>query len=187
MSMRRKSIKGSQLDRIRQLLAYYQGGTIPRLLEQIRADLTQHRLALQPTKHTLIWTTIAATLHQFYHDDPREVITEAQNDAGELIHRLQNVNRARFPYLSGPKLSNYWPYILSQYTDAAFANMHEISIIPDTHVIQSSERLGIVPAGASPRQVETAWRELLAGSGVFPSQVHSALWNWSRNHFQPEV
>ena len=39
-----------------------------------------------------------------------------------------------FPYISGPKMANYWLYILSQYTDAKFANMHEISIIPDTHV-----------------------------------------------------
>jgi hypothetical protein len=31
-------------------------------LEQIRVDLTRHKLALQPNKHTLIWTTIAKTL-----------------------------------------------------------------------------------------------------------------------------
>ena len=158
-----------------------------RPIEQIRADLTKHKLALQPNKHVLIWTTIAKTFHDYYDDDPRESIAEAGNDAGKLIRLLQVVHKKRFPYLSGPKLSNYWPYILSHYTDAVFNNAHEISIIPDTHVIQSSERLGLTPAGATPIQVERAWRELLSGSSITPSQVHPILWNWSRNRFLPEV
>jgi len=158
-----------------------------RPIEQIRADLTKHKLALQPNKHVLIWTTIAQTLHDFYNDDPRAIIAEAHSDAGKLIHLLQVTHKKRFPYLSGPKLSNYWPYILSQFTDVQFTNAHLISIIPDTHVIQSSERLGLTPAGATSLQVEAAWRELLQGSGINPTQVHPVLWHWSRNKFQPEV
>ncbi len=158
-----------------------------RSVEQIRADLTKHKLALQPNKHVLIWTTIAKTLHNFYNDDPRKLIEEAHSDAGELIRLLQITHRKRFPYLSGPKLSNYWPYILSQYTDVEFANPHEISIIPDTHVIQCSQRLGLTVPGATPLQVELAWRELLKDTGINPSQVHPVLWNWSRNKFLPEV
>jgi hypothetical protein len=46
-------------------------------LEQIRADLGKYRLALQPNKHMLIWTTIAQALHDFYEDDPRCIIAEA--------------------------------------------------------------------------------------------------------------
>jgi hypothetical protein len=68
-----------------------------------------------------------------------------------------------------------------------FKNAQDISIIPDTHVLQSSVQLGITQAGATPLQVETAWRELLKESGINPSQVHPVLWNWSRNKFQPEV
>ncbi|HSX31563.1 MAG TPA: hypothetical protein VLE99_06635 [Candidatus Saccharimonadales bacterium] len=154
-------------------------------MEQIRADLLKHKLALQPNKHVLIWTTIARTLHEYYDDDPRQVITEAEGDAGRLIQLLQVTHRKRFPYLSGPKLSNYWPYILSHYTDVQFANAHEISIIPDTHVLQSSVRLGVTSPAASPRETETAWRALLADSGLTPAQVHPVLWNWSRNHFSP--
>jgi hypothetical protein len=156
-------------------------------IEKIRADLLTHKLALQPNKHILIWTTIAKALHDYYHDDPRKFIEEAHYDAAELIQLLHVTYRKRFPYLSGPKLSNYWPYILSHYTDAQFANAHAISIIPDTHVLQSSARLGLTPANATPLQVELAWRELLKGSGITPSQVHPVLWNWSRNKFQPEV
>jgi hypothetical protein len=156
-------------------------------IEQIRADLVKHKLALQPNKHVLIWTTIAKTLFDYYDSDPRTIITEAASDAGMLIALLQVTHRKRFPYLSGPKLSNYWPYILSHYTDVQFTNAQEISIIPDTHVIQSSVHLGVVPEGATPLQVEAAWKQLLAGSGINPSRVHPALWNWSRNKFQPVV
>ncbi len=156
-------------------------------VEKIREDLLKHRLGLQPNKHTLIWTTIAHTLHEYYNDDPRKVLAEAEYDAGKLIQLLQIIHRKRFPYLSGPKLSSYWPYILSHYTDAAFTNSQEISIIPDTHVLQSSAVLGLTPAGATPLQVEVAWRVLLAGSGINPTQVHPVLWNWSHNNFQPSV
>lgn len=156
-------------------------------LEQIRADLVKHRLALQPNKHVLIWTSIAKTLHDYYQDDPRKLIKEADGDAGKLIDLLQKTHRKRFPYLSGPKLSNYWPFILSLYTDVKFTSPQEISIIPDTHVLQSSAKLGIAPTGATSLQVELAWKELLKDSGVNPSQVHPVLWHWSRNKFQPEV
>ncbi|HET9411231.1 MAG TPA: hypothetical protein VFO38_00030 [Candidatus Saccharimonadales bacterium] len=155
--------------------------------EQIRADLVKHRLALQPNKHVLIWTTIAKTFHEFYQDDPRRFIEEADGDAGKLITLLQTTYRKRFPYLSGPKLSNYWPYILSHYTDVRFKNAHLISIIPDTHVLQSSARLGLTPPGATPLQVELAWKELLKDSDITPSQVHPVLWHWSRNKFLPDI
>lgn len=157
-------------------------------VEQVRSDLTKHKLALQPNKHTLIWTTIAKTFYEHYDSDPRKfVLEEAGSDAGKLIELLQITHKKRFPYLSGPKLSNYWPYILSNYTDVQFDNSQEISVIPDTHVIQSSIVLGLVPAGASSVQVELAWKFLLKDSGINPSRVHPALWNWSRNKFQPSV
>jgi hypothetical protein len=155
--------------------------------EQIRSDLTRYKLALQPNKHVQIWAAIAQTLHRYYYDDPREIIAEAGHDAGRLIQLLQKTHRARFPYLCGPKLSSYWPYMLSNFTNVQFRNAHEISIIPDTHVVQSSVRLGLVPPGATALQVEAAWRELLASSGITPAEVHPVLWNWSRNMFQPSV
>jgi len=156
-------------------------------VEQIRADLVKHKLALQPNKHTLIWTTIAKTFYEHYDSDPRKLIAAAGSDAGHLITLLQITHRQWFPYLSGPKLSNYWPFILSHYTDAQFRHPEAISIIPDTHVIQSSVQLGLVPEGATALQVEAVWKALLTGSGINPSRVHPALWNWSRNKFQPEV
>lgn len=156
-------------------------------IEKIREDMVKHKLALQPNKHVLIWTTIAKTLHEHYQDDPREIIRAAEGDAGKLIFLLQKTHRQRFPYLSGPKLSNYWPFILSLYTDVRFTNPQEISIIPDTHVLQSSVRLGLTETDATPLQVELVWKELLRGSGINPSQVHPVLWHCSRNKFQPDA
>lgn len=156
-------------------------------IEQVRVDLLKHKLGLQPNKHTQIWLAIAGTLHKHFDNDPRQIIAAAEGDAGKLIHLLQVTRRKDFPFLSGPKLSNYWPYILSQYTDVNFTNMHEISIIPDTHVIQSTIQLGMADGAVSSTDVEKIWRKVLKDSGISPVTMHPVLWNWSRNKFQPEV
>ncbi len=156
-------------------------------IEKIRKDLLKHKLALQPNKHILIWTTIAETLHLFYNDDPREILRAADNNIAKLLIHLQQTQKERFPYLRGPKLANYWPYILSHYTNVQFKNSQLISIIPDTHVQQASVRLGLVEPGASIAMIELAWKELLAGTGITPAQMHPILWNWSRAHFMPEI
>lgn len=156
-------------------------------IEQVRADLLKHKLGLQPNKHTEIWLAIAGTLHRHFDNDPRNIIQEAESDAGKLIHLLQVARKKAFPYLSGPKLSNYWPYILSQYTDVAFANTHEISIIPDTHVLQSTIQLGLADRLVTPSEAERIWRDVLKGTGISPVTMHPVLWNWSRNNFQPSV
>lgn len=155
--------------------------------DELREKLVRHKLALQPNKHTTIWRKIALTLHEFYDSDPRKIIAEANSDAGKLVSLLQQTHRKRFPYLSGPKLSNYWPFILSHYTDVQFKNQHLLSIIPDTHVIQSSIQLGMVPEGASSLVVEDVWRKILEGSSLTPAVMHPVLWNWSRNNFKPSV
>ena len=54
-------------------------------IERVRTDLMRHKLALQPVKHTLIWITIAASLHNYYDNDPRKLIAEAGCDAGQLV------------------------------------------------------------------------------------------------------
>ena len=248
MTMTPKATKAATLPRIRQLLTYYNDGTLPRLgqhevhpnlargsrenylyftlpacinfqrsspalwaaalktyedpetqyvflpehvaetpIDKVRADLLRHKLALQPNKHTLIWTTIARSLHEFYENDPRRVIQEAGNDAEHLVRLLQSTQRARFPYLCGRKLSNYWPFMLSNFTDLQLKNSNALSIIPDTHVIQSTVHLGLGPIGITPERVENIWCELLSGSGITPVQMHPVLWNWSRNNFQPSV
>lgn len=157
--------------------------------EQIQKDLMKHKLALQKNKHTDIWIVICKAFHELYRDDPRQLFESVDWDVKKILSLLQIAQRKHFPYLSGPKLSNYWLYILTFYTDAKekFKNMQEISIIPDTHIMQSTVRLGITPTLSTPLVVTHAWKELLDGSQLSPSEMHAVLWNWSRNNFLPEV
>lgn len=154
--------------------------------ETFRTHLTKHKLSLQPNKHAHIWFTISKTLHERFDNDPRVLLAHTGHDVSKTIGLLLD-NKKSFPYLSGPKLSNYWLYILDYFTDVAFVNKQELSIIPDTHIIQSSIHLGLVPDTASAEDVATAWKTLLAGTEFSPSDMHSMLWHWSRNNFVPAV
>ncbi len=155
--------------------------------EQIQRDLLKHKLGLQKNKHTDIWIIISRALHELFNDDPRELLKKGDWDVIKIQELLQKTHRKELPYISGPKLSNYWLYILTHYTDAKFTNMEAISIIPDTHVLQGTLKLGLSTDAVSPLIAAELWRELLEGSGVSPVEMHPVLWNWSRNNFQPEV
>ena len=155
--------------------------------EKVQADLRKHKLSLQPNKHTEIWTKVSRGLHELYDNDPRKLLAACKNDVVAVRQLLQVDQKEHFPYLRGGKMSNYWLYILSQYTDVTFKNMQEISIIPDTHVQQCSLQLGLVDEVKSPEAVAEAWKKLLEGSRLTPVQMHPVLWNWSRNNFLPAV
>ena len=155
--------------------------------KKVQADLLKHKLSLQLNKHTHIWTTICATLNQFFDNDPRQLLKTGGSDAVGIIKLVQQDKREYFTHLRGPKMTNYWLYILSQYTDMKLSNMQEISIIPDTHVLQCSIRLGISTKTMSAIQVAQKWKELLGKGSLTPVQMPPVLWNWSRNNFIPEV
>jgi len=154
---------------------------------ELKAALVKHSLAVQTNKHPLIWRAITTSLHNHYSSDPREIIRAGDGDLLKILNLVQVEQKPLFPYLSGPKLSNYWLFILAHFTDVKLKNLNDLSIIPDTHIIKSSIKLGVVPDGASPLDVDLAWRELLRGSELTPLELHSVLWNWSRNDFQPSV
>ena len=155
--------------------------------QKIQKDLLKHKLALQQNKHTDIWITISNTFHELFNDDPRELLKQGGWDVLEIQNIIQNKEKKHFPYLSGPKMANYWLYILTCYTNAKFLNMHEISIIPDTHVQKCSIKLGLSKESDSPLKVADIWKKLLNESEVSPVQMHPVLWHWSRNKFLPEV
>lgn len=155
--------------------------------EKVQADLIKHKLGLQKNKHTQIWLAIANTLNQYYDNDPRNVIAEGNNDVIELVKNIREVYKKRFPYLSGAKMSNYWLYILHHFTDIQLQNLNYLSIIPDTHVLQSSVALGLASELGTPDAVAALWFELLEGSELSPIDLHPILWNWSRAGFNPAV
>jgi endonuclease III len=156
-------------------------------IEKVRSDLLQHKLSLQKNKHTEIWATISKTLTEHFQSDPRAVLRAGDNDAEKILTLVQKDRKKLFPYLSGPKMANYWLYILSRSTDMQLRNMGYVSIIPDTHVIQCSRKLGIVDERATSEKVAEAWKELLSGTGLSPIDMHPVLWNWSRNNFNPVI
>ncbi len=154
---------------------------------EVQRDLTKHKLALQKNKHTDIWIRISKTFNEFFSNDPRVLLAQGNQDIGSILNIVQKKQKKDFPYLSGPKMANYWLYILTCYTDAKFSNMSEISIIPDTHVQQCSIELGFTTAKDNQVIVSKVWKELLNGSPISPVEMHPVLWNWSRNNFLPKV
>lgn len=156
--------------------------------EKLRQSLLKHKLALQPNKHIDIWKRISATWHNHFNDDPRELISRGENDVIKILDIVCVQMKKDFPYLSGPKLSNYFLFILLHYSDLQLKNTYEISIIPDTHIMQSTVQLGILPKEKmKPKEVEAAWKELLKETKYSPVDFHSILWNWSRSGFSPSI
>lgn len=155
--------------------------------EEVQRDLLKHKLALQLNKHTDIWRAISKVLFEEYNSDPRLLIKEGQNCVVRIKKIIQVNKKRSFPYLSGSKMANYWLYILHNFTDVNLRNLHKITIIPDTHVIQSSIKLGIIDKEIDREEIAILWDKLLKGSGLIPIDLHPVLWNWSRNNFEPIV
>lgn len=160
---------------------------VARARDEVAKDLLKHRLGLQTHRHPSIWLRLCETFAAHYQSDPRRLLSENGYDVVRIIRTLQVTRRDLFPYLGGIKLSNYWLFILSRFTDVPLENVAEISIIPDTHVIRATIHLGLAGEGVTPSQVELMWRRVSEQVGVRPSDLHSALWRWSRNHFRPNL
>lgn len=78
---------------------------------------------------------------------------------------------------------------MEQYTDAAFADREHITVAPDTHVIQASEKLGVISLKEAERSdvqrlTAARWEELLKGTEYVPIDIHTPMWLWSRGKFQ---
>lgn len=156
--------------------------------ENLRKALLKHKLALQPNKHIHIWKTISETFHKHFSDDPRKLFEKWNFDALKVLEIVQKEMKKEFPYLSWLKLSNYFIFILLAYSDLKLKNIHTISIIPDTHIMQATEVLGMLEKSKiNPKSVELAWKNLLEETEFSPIDFHSILWNWSRNNFRPIV
>jgi len=153
----------------------------------IQKDLLKYNLALQRNKHTEIWIKISHTLNKYFDNDPKKVLETGEFDIEQILKLIQTDQKEHFPYLRGVKMANYWLYVLSEYTDVQLRNINSISIIPDTHVMQSSVKLGLAKSDAKPEAVALVWKSLLANSKINPIDMHPVLWNWSRNNFIPEV
>jgi len=102
---------------------------------------------------------------------------------------MQGTRKSDFPYLSGPKIFNYWLYVVESYTDICWNSRELMTIAPDTHILKATVKLGlcseeVLKGGTDDRKiVANAWERALKGTGIVPIDVHTPLWLWSRAGF----
>lgn len=154
--------------------------------DEMRSALMKYKLALQPNKHISTWTSIAKTISTHWGSF-NNFFEAIQNDFLNLKEVVKTEHKKGFPYLSGPKIFNYWSFIISTYGGIKLSNRDSIEIAPDTHITQCSVKLGVITTDEAVSMTKDAiserWRELLKGSSIDPIDMHSPLWFWSRNGF----
>jgi len=159
--------------------------------EILREYLVNYKVALQPNKQPIIWKTLCKTIENTLDGDIRNLFLRNDFSVKKVKDYIQS-HKKEFPYLGGKKICNYWLYVLEQYTDIQFADRENITVTPDTHVIQASTRLGVISeeeAGYSNVQELLAdrWAKLLQGTELVPIDVHTPMWLWSRGKFEVEI
>jgi hypothetical protein len=154
--------------------------------DEVRTALMKYKVALQPNKHINTWRNISKTIVQNW-GSIENLINASNGDFLTLKNIIQQDHKKGFPYLSGPKIFNYWSFILGEYGKVKLQNREYIEIAPDTHITQCSVLLGVITqdeADNLPKdEVSEKWRTLLTGSGITPIEMHPPLWFWSRNGF----
>ena len=159
--------------------------------ELLRKYLVEYKVALQPNKQPLIWKKLCETIENKLDGDIRNLFVINDFSVKKVKEYIQN-NKKDFPYLGGNKICNYWLYVLEQYTDIEFVDRVNITVAPDTHVVQASQKLGIISeeeANLSNVQILIAdrWEELLEGTDLKPIDVHTPMWLWSRGKFAIKI
>lgn len=154
--------------------------------DRLRSLLLKHKVALQPNKHIATWQRISKTIYEHW-GSIENLFSAVDYDFLKLKEIMQTSHKKGFPYISGPKIFNYWSLIIQQYGGLHLKNSNYIDIAPDTHITKCSVRLGVI----SQKEAETLskdnisriWKELLEGSGINPIDMHPPLWFWSKNNF----
>ena len=157
-------------------------------IDILRERLLKYQLVLQPNKQPVIWKTLCTTIHEQFDNDIRNLFIQEKFSVINVKDYV-NKNKSNFPYLGGKKILNYWLYVLEQYTDIKFVDRENITVAPDTHVIQASLKLGIINQTELVRQdlqdiVSERWTDVLSGMDCYPIDIHTPLWLWSRSKFK---
>lgn len=154
--------------------------------DEVRKALMKYKLSLQPNKHISTWRQIAKTIQDNWGS--LDNFFKSTGVDFLVLKRIVTLEHKKgFPYLSGPKIFNYWSFIISTYGGIKLKNRDCIEIAPDTHITQCSVKLGVISSEEastlSKDAIASKWRELLKGSGIDPIDMHPPLWFWSRNGF----
>ncbi|MBP1046143.1 hypothetical protein I6N96_07595 [Enterococcus sp. BWM-S5] len=155
--------------------------------EELRVKLIKHKVALQKNKQPIIWSRLCQTFQEGFDGDVRNFFEKNDYTVSKIKAYMFN-NKKAFPYLSGNKIMNYWLYVMTQYTDVQLKDRWNISVAPDTNVIQASVKLGLINEEESKNNnvqqiVAERWQELLEHSNYEPIDIHTPLWLWNRGNF----
>lgn len=159
--------------------------------EELRIKLLRYKVALQPNKHIEIWERLCNTFMDKFQGDIRKLFWDNDNSVKKIKEYILK-HKKGFPYLSGTKILNYWLYVMSQYTDAKLEDRQCITVAPDTHVIQASEKLGLITLDEAEKpnireKVSSLWEEVFRDTERCPIDIHTPLWLWSRGGFKVKV
>ncbi len=155
--------------------------------DELQRCLLKHKVALQPNKHPQTWHRICTALCGHVGGSIKNLVAHNGYSVAQMKAWLVN-HKSSVPYLGGPKIGNYWMYVLEQYTDVKCVDREAISVAPDTHIIQASEKLGMITAAERDlpnvaAMVAARWENVLLPLGFVPIDVHTPLWLWSRGGF----
>ena len=162
---------------------------LKRSFEEVQRALVKYRVALQKNKQTEIWIKLCQTFTQLFDGDIRKLFIQNDYDVTRIKEFVLK-NKKSFPYISGTKLLDYWLYVMMQYTDVVYKSTEDLTVAPDTHVVKSTHRLGLISDEEFTRAdvqeiVIHRWKSLFAGTKYSPIDIHTALWLWSRGNFIP--
>ena len=159
--------------------------------ETLRDHLVNYKVALQSNKQPIIWKTLCQTIENTLDGDIRNLFLYNDFSVKKVKDYIQ-FHKKEFPYLGGNKICNYWLYVLEQYTDIRFVDRENITVAPDTHVVQASTRLGVISEEEAENShvqelLANRWAELLKGTELVPIDIHTPMWLWSRGKFEVEI
>ncbi len=162
---------------------------INKTFKEVQYALVKYKIALQKQKQTEIWLSLCKTFVELYDGDIRKLFDSLDNDVNKIKNFIQKENKKKFPYLSGTKICNYWLYVIYQYTDRKYKNINQLTVAPDTHVIQATYRLGLITDEELNKSdvqmiVVDRWNKLFKETKYKPIDIHTPLWLWSRNGFK---
>lgn len=154
--------------------------------DTLRKKLMKYKIALQPNKHIHTRKKISETIST-NRGSIENLFKFTNNDFLKLKNIIQKDFKSWFPYLSGPKIFNYWSFIMWEYWGIKFKNTEFIDIAPDTHITKCSVKLWVITKeeaeNLTKEKISEKRREVLKGSGINPINMHPPLWFRSRNNF----
>jgi len=162
---------------------------ITKNFDEVQAALTKYKLTLFKVRQTDIWIKLSCTIYELFNGDIRNLFEMFNNDVIKIRNFMQKDEKARFPYLSGTKLCNYWLHVIYMYGEREYLNPEAINVAPDTHVIKATHKLGLINDHELDNSdiqliIINKWNELFKGTKYKPIDIHTILWLWSRNGFK---